>query len=125
MKNEMHDQFYPGTDLTARTNADVVGKTFVKIAAPMKSGNIVVATATAGAGIAGVAKYDAAANELVGVARGSSRVVTVTAGAPITAGTPIEVGESGKAIPATTGTTVGYAVDTAATDADALISLAH
>lgn len=123
--NQMHSRFTPGTDLTAVANVAVAGKTFVTIAAPMKGGNIVVATAEAAGNTCGVAKYDAEAGALVGVARGSSRVVTITAGAPITAGTPVEVGEGGTAVPATTGIIVGYAVDTAVAEADALISLAH
>ncbi|MBD8031410.1 capsid cement protein [Corynebacterium gallinarum] len=124
-QNIMQDRFTPGTDLTAVADTAVVGKTFVAIAGPLKGGNIVVETATAGSATAGVAKYDAKAGALVGVARGSSRVVTVTAGATITAGTAVEVGPAGKAIPATTGITVGYAVDDAADATDALISLAN
>lgn len=123
--NEMRDRFNPGTDLTAVATAALDGKTFVSYSGPMRSGNIAVATAPAGSAVAGVAKYDADQDDLVGVARGSGRVVTVTAGATITAGTGIEVGEDGTAIPATTGAVVGWAVDNATSGTDALVSLAH
>lgn len=123
--NVMRDRFNPGTDLTAVATVTVTGKTFLSYAGPMNNSLITVAPATAGQNTAGVAKYDANADDLVGVARGSGRIVTVTAGAALTAGTGVEVGEGGKAIPATTGTIVGWAVDNATADTDALISLAH
>lgn len=122
-QNIMQDRFNPGTDLTAVADTAVTGKTFVTIAGPMKGGNITVETATAAGAVAGVAKYDAAAGEFVGVARGSSRVVTVTAAAAIVAGAPVEVAANGHAVTATTGAVVGYAVDTAEATGDALISL--
>lgn len=124
-KNIMRDRFNPGTDLTAVAESAVVGKTFTHYAGPIRSGNIVVATATPGSATAGVAKYDADTDGLVGIARGSGRVVTVTAGADLTAGAPVEVGPDGAAITATTGIIVGWAVDDAATGDDAPISLAH
>lgn len=124
-QNIMHDRFNPGTDLTAIATAPVVGKTFAAYSGPMKSGNISVATAPAGAAVAGVIKYNADQDELVGIARGSGRVVTVTAGAAITSGSALEVGPAGKAIPAATGLVVGWAVDDATAETDALISLAH
>lgn len=124
-QNIMQDRFKPGTDLTAVANSAIVGKTFTAYAGPLKGGNIVVGPATAGTATAGVAKYDAKAGALVGIARGSARVVTVTAGAGITVGTAVEVGPGGKAIPATTGVIVGYAIDDADTDTDALISLSN
>jgi hypothetical protein len=57
------------------------------------------------------------------MARGNSRVTYVTAGAAITAGTDVQVGEDGKAVPATDGVVVGYAVTGAANGTDAEISL--
>lgn len=124
-RNQMHERFNPGTDLTANVTEDVTGKTFVTYAGAMQQGIITVKPAPAAAATAGVAKYDAAKGDLVGVARGSSRIVTVTAGAALTAGTPVEVGDGGKAVPASAGVTVGWAVDDAKADEDALISLAH
>lgn len=124
-RNVMRDQFNPGTDLTAVATAAVVGKTFAAYSGAMQQGNIAVATAAAGAAAAGVVKYNAAAGDLVGVARGSGRVVTVTAGGTISAGEGVEVGADGAAVPATTGIVVGWAVDNADAGADVLISLAH
>lgn len=124
-RNEMRDRFNPGTDLTAVAAGAVVGKTFAAYSGPMIDGNISVATAAAGSAAAGVIKYDADVEEFVGVARGSGRVVTVTAGAALTAGEAVEVGPGGAAIPATAGMVVGWAVDNAEMATDALISLAH
>lgn len=121
--NPMHDIYAPGTDLTCRAAADVTGKTFAAIAGEMNGGNVSITTAAAGSRIAGVIKYDAAADELVGLARGASRVVTVTAGTAITAGAQVEVGADGTAITRTTGEPVGYVVTTADAGDDAYVSL--
>lgn len=125
--NEMRDRYNPGTDLTCRTTTPVVGKTFANIAGPMTGGLISVTTATAGGPVAGVIKYDQDAEQTVGVARGSSRIVTVTADGPITAGNPVTVGTAGKATAATEGAThiVGYAVDSVDNGDDAPISLTN
>jgi hypothetical protein len=79
-----------------------------------------------------VAKYNQDAEQTVGVARGSSRIVTVTADGAITAGTAIIVGDGGKAqayaTPAegdTDPVIVGYAVDTTTDGADVLVDLTH
>lgn len=125
-QNILQDRFNPGTDLTAATTAQVDGKTFLKYSGAMKSGLIQVATADAGGAVAGVAKYDAETNDLVGVARGNSRILTVTAGGALAAGDAVAVGTSGKAVKATSGAlVVGYAVDDAADGSDALVSLAN
>lgn len=123
--NQMRDSFNPGTDLTAVAAENIAGKTFVAYAGPMRNGNITVRPATAGADIAGVAKYDAAADTLVGVARGAGRVLTVTAAGTLAAGDPVEVDATGRATKAGNGAVVGWAVDNAKPDTDALISLAH
>ncbi|QGS33960.1 DUF2190 domain-containing protein [Corynebacterium xerosis] len=123
--NQMRDIFNPGTDLTVVATTTVVGKTFAAISGPRSQNMLSVTTATAGAPAAGVFKYDADADDMVGIARGSSRIVTVTADGPITAGSPVEVGTGGKAKTADAGTVVGYAVDTAENGGDAMISLAH
>lgn len=123
--NQMHERFNPGTDLTANVDESVTGKTFLRYAGAMKNGLITVAPAKPGDATAGVCKYNAQANDLVGVARGAGRIVTVTAAAPLTAGTAVEVGADGHAAPASEGLTVGWAVDDADQGADALISLAH
>ena len=123
--NQMRDIFNPGSDLTVIATTAVVGKTFAALSGPRSNNMLSVTTAEAGAPTIGVIKYDAAADEMVGIARGSSRIVTVTADGPITAGSPVEVGAGGKAKTADTGSIVGWAVDTAADGDDALISLAH
>ncbi|MHA2789672.1 DUF2190 domain-containing protein [Corynebacterium sp. S7] len=122
-QDQMKDRFNPGTDLTAVATGTITGSTFVAIAGPLKNDLINVATATAGTHAAGVAKYTAVDGDLVGVARGSSRVVTVTAGSVLTPGDLVEVGAGGMAVKHTTGTVVGYAVDNAAANEPALISL--
>lgn len=124
-RNVMRDRFNPGTDLTAYAQDTITGKTLVSYAGPMKQGNIAVATAAAGAAVAGVAKYDADAEELVGVARGSGRVVTIHAATSLTAGDPVEVADGGGVTTTSTGTTIGWAADNADAGADALISLAN
>ncbi|MFD5869163.1 capsid cement protein [Corynebacterium sp. NPDC060344] len=123
--NQMRDIFNPGTDLTVVATTAVAGKTFAAISGPRSDNLLSVTTATAGAPTVGVFKYDAAADNMVGVARGSARIVTVTADGAITAGSPVEVGTGGKATTADTGAVVGWAVDTATDGGDALISLAH
>lgn len=123
--NEMQERFNPGTDLTAVATENVVGKTFVNYSNAMQHGLISVATAQPGHAVAGVAKYDQDANNLVGVARGSGRIVTVTAETELTAGTAVQVGANGKATTATDGVIVGWVVDTATANSDALVSLAH
>ncbi|WBT08983.1 hypothetical protein PAB09_01120 [Corynebacterium sp. SCR221107] len=95
--NQMLDRFNPGTDLTAVTATAVTGKTFLGYAGAMTRDLITVTTATAGKPTAGVAKYDADTNTLVGVARGAGRIVTVTAETQLVAGDPIAVGTAGKA----------------------------
>lgn len=123
--NPMHDIFKPGTDITATTSAPITGKTFVKISGPMQRNLLQVATANAGDMICGVAKYDASNGSLVGIARGASRIVTVTAASDITPGVEVQVGTNGQATPKTDGHAVGYAVDAAKANSDALISLYH
>lgn len=124
-QNQTRDRFNPGTDLTAIAATDISGKTFVAYGGPMVRGNITVRPAAAGQPVAGVAKYDAKTDQLVGIARGSGRVLTITTTAMLKAGDPVEVGDGGRATKATTGTVVGWAADDAEANTDALISLAH
>ncbi|GGL09690.1 capsid cement protein [Nocardia jinanensis] len=114
---------YDGRDVTARASAAIAASTFVAISGARSAGLLTVATATAGGRTAGVAKYDAASGELVGLARGNARILRIVAGANLTAGAEVEVGTAGKAIPKASGVAVGYAVDTATTGALAAISL--
>ncbi|MCT1639197.1 capsid cement protein [Dietzia cinnamea] len=122
-QNPARDLYNDGSDITCRATAKVTGKTFAAISGARVDNLIGITTAAAGARTAGVVKYDANTDDLVGVARGSGRVITVTAGGAITAGDDIQVGANGKAIKATDGVVVGYAVDTATNGTDVPVSL--
>lgn len=123
MANEMHDVYDPGRDITGRATANVTGKRFVKITGNRSGGNIAVAHCADGDRSCGVAKYDAASGDIVGLARGKDRVVRVTAGANLTAGQEVQAGAAGVAIVAAAGAKLGYAITAAANGADAEISL--
>ena len=77
--NQMRDIFNPGTDITVVATTAVVGKTFAAISGPRSQNMLSVTTAKPGAPTVGVFKYDADADDMVGIARGASRIVTVTA----------------------------------------------
>lgn len=124
--NPTRDYYQPGTDITARATMNVTGKTFAAISAPRVGGSIQVTTCDGTTPIIGVVKYNAAKGQLVGIARGAARILTITAGADITAGQAITSNQSGQAIPATDSQQVaGWAIDNAESGTDALISLAH
>ena len=112
------DVYSPGRDITGRAATPVAASRFVAISGDAVSGVITVGHAVAGGRVAGVAKHTADPGELVGLARGNSRVVRVEG----PDGTPRA--QCGKAIPATTGKVVGYAITSAATGALAAISIA-
>ncbi|MGP5589946.1 DUF2190 domain-containing protein [Corynebacterium variabile] len=124
-KNIAHDRYNDGSDITAQATATVVGKTFAAIAGDMTAeGLLTVKPAATGGNTVGVVKYDADTGQKVGVARGSSRVITVTAGGTITAGDEVAVGAGGKAVKATEdAVVVGYSFNSVSTGADALVSL--
>lgn len=114
----------PGTDITGRCSAAVTGKRFLKISGNRNGGNLAVAHADAAGRVAGVSKYDAKSGELVGIMRGNSRVVYVTAAGAIAAFAEVQVGTNGQAITKTeAGVAVGYAVTGATSGGDAEISL--
>jgi hypothetical protein len=123
MANENVGVYEPGRDITGRASASVTGKRFLKISGNRSSGNIAVAHADAAGRVCGVSKYDAASGDIVGVARGNSRVTFVTAGANIAAFAEVEVGSNGQAVTKASGVAVGYAVTAATSGADAEISL--
>ncbi|MEB3021305.1 DUF2190 domain-containing protein [[Mycobacterium] crassicus] len=124
MANENVGVYEPGRDITGRATASVTGKRFLKISGNRTgTGNIAVAPADAAGRVCGVSKYDAASGEIVGVARGNSRVTHVTADGAITAFAEVEVGTAGKAKALDSGKAVGYALTAAADGADAEISL--
>lgn len=117
------DVWNPGRDLTAHAATTVTASTCASLAGPMIGGLPQITTAAPGARIAGICKYSATTGELVGLARGAARVVRVRAGAPLSAGVEVEVGAAGAVVPKSTGVAVGYALDTAASGALAVISL--
>lgn len=124
MANENEGVYEPGRDITGRASAAVTGKRFLKISGNRAaSGNISVAHADAAGRVCGVSKYDAASGEIVGVARGNSRVTYVTADGALAAFDQVEVGTAGKAKKFASGVAVGYALTAAADGADAQISL--
>lgn len=123
MSNDNVGVYEPGRDISGRAKTAVTGKRFLAIVGNRDGGNISVAHATAAGRVCGVSKYDAAADQIVGVARGNSRVTYVTAEGAIAAFAEVEVGTDGKAATLATGTPVGYAVTAATDGGDAEISL--
>ncbi|MCV7230674.1 capsid cement protein [Mycolicibacterium komossense] len=123
MANEMLDVYSPGRDLTGRASSAVTGCRFLKITGNRTNGNIAVAHATAAGRACGVSKYDAAAGDKVGVARGKDRVVHVLASGAIAAFAEVEVGAAGVAVTKNAGVAVGYALTGAADATLAEISL--
>ncbi|AOD24051.1 DUF2190 domain-containing protein [Rhodococcus sp. p52] len=123
MANENIGVYEPGRDISGKASANVTGKRFLKISGNRSGGNVAVAHADAGGRIFGVSKYDADSGDLVGVARGNSRVTYVRAGGAIAAFAEVEVGAGGVAVTKASGVAVGYAVTGAANGQDAEISL--
>jgi hypothetical protein len=125
MANENYGIYEPGANITGKASAAVTGKRFLKISGnrATDTGTITVAHADAGGRVCGVSKYDAASGAIVGVMRGNSRVVSVTAGANIAAFAEVEVGTAGQAITKASGVAVGYAITAATSGGDAEISL--
>lgn len=117
----------PGSDLTAITSADVVGRRCVSISGARSttpSGNVKVATTAAQARCHGVAKYSALSGNVVAVARGNSRVVQIDATAvALAAGVDVEVGANGMVQLVTTGKPVGYTIDACLASGVAQVSL--
>lgn len=129
-------------DVTVRTTAAVVGKTFGAISANIQSGPVITTAtlpatfdggnlqaATCGAGVKpdGVFAYDAAINTIVPLIR-QIATVPVTAGAAITAGVEVMSDAAGKAVPWTSAAgeanrKAGKAVTTAALNADCYVEL--
>jgi hypothetical protein len=115
--------YQPGFRLTGEASAPVSRATFLAISGDRTAGgNLSVATAGAGARVFGVAAWDAATGQLVGVARGG--VVRVICGAaPLAAGVEVQSDIAGLAVVLSTGTAAGYTVAAAAAGAEAQIAL--
>lgn len=115
-------RFQPGDEIGCLATADIVGATYVKIAAASGGNEIQVVTAGAGDRPFGVAAFDVLAGQMVTVLRGRF-VNHVTAGATITNKQEISVGALGKAVPTvTTDLVVGQATDDAISGALAEIA---
>lgn len=117
------DVYYPGTDLTGYATTAVAPFRFLTITADRTAGNITVGHAPAGTRSCGVSKSPAAAGELVGIARGSSRVVHVLASGALAAFDEVQAGADGQAVKKSTGIALGYAITSAAAGNPAAVSL--
>ena len=132
-QNELTAFYEPGSDITAYVTSDVIGKRCVMISADRQAGpalntsvsggNLSVAPATAAGRIFGVAKWDAATGQLVGVKRGNGVIVPIKAAGAIAAFAEVEVGTAGQVVTKASGVAIGYAVTAASSGADAQISL--
>lgn len=107
--------------ITGTATAALTGKTFIGIAVGGTDQNPNLKTAVAGSRAFGVAGWDVKTNEKVTIFK--KGIVSVTAGAALTAGAEVEVGADGKAIPLATGTAVGQVLADAALGADAAVDL--
>ncbi len=126
----------PGDSASFQATAAVAGKQFVKITAPRIGGGAnglsidtknvyqVGPCNTTGEAVLGVAMTDTIQGQIGGAyLRGSGVVVPITAGAAVTAGQEVQTDANGHAIPVAAGKAVGYALDSAAANADAEIHL--
>lgn len=121
-KNQTYDRFHPADDLTVNAVEDVRGRHFVAFTGTEERGHARVVPAAAGTFPAGVAAYDAAAGELVGLKRGN-RVITVAVDAEIPAGTAVEVGAGGVAVALDSGHPVGTVYGRGTVDGTVLVAL--
>ncbi|MEU4781034.1 DUF2190 family protein [Micromonospora sp. NPDC023633] len=124
MANECIPFYEPGRRITGHATAAVTGCRFVGISGNRQAdGSISVAHATAAGKAFGVAAYDAATGEKVGILRGSGFIVPVTAAAALTAGQGVEVGANGQAAVLAAGIRVGTVVTAAGAGTLAQIAL--
>ncbi|MGL3805853.1 capsid cement protein [Paeniglutamicibacter sp. R2-26] len=107
--------------VTGTATAALVGKTFIGIAVGGTDQNPNLKTATAGSRPFGVAGWDVALGEKVTIFK--KGIVSVTAGAALSAGDEVEVGANGKAIKLAAGKAVGQVLADAASGADAAVDL--
>src|SRR3954453_3495972 len=124
----------PGSAVTGKATAAVVGKRFLAISGNRTGGgagglstdlaNVYqVAHAAAGARAIGVSRVDAANGSLVGIHTQPGIIVPVTAGATLTAGQEVQSDATGQAIPFAAGIQLGVAMTGASAGADAEIKL--
>ncbi len=115
----------PGREITCHANAAVGGRRFVAVVGTRVDGTPRVALPAAAGRVLGVAAFDAAAGEKVGVFADSGVIVPVIAGAAIVAGARIVPDAAGAAVPAAVAAdiTAGYAMDDAAAGAECPVQL--
>jgi len=113
--------------VTGTASADLVGKTFCRVATGGQDQNPNYATANAGGPSFGVVGWDAATGEKVTVFK--KGVNSVTAGAALTAGAEVMANATGQAVPWTAATapavnrTLGIVLADAAAGEDAAVDL--
>lgn len=99
--------FKPGQDITGYCTAAIAGKTFVNAVAGGRGGFPHIAPAAAGGVAIGVAGHDQVLGGTVHYNVGGN--VPVLCAADITAGTRVQSDATGKAVPWTTGVSLGVA----------------
>jgi hypothetical protein len=104
-----HANYATGTGINAGLDMDASG------------GNYLAATCGAGLAAAGVASYDAATGEKITLLR--RKILPVTCGATVTAGSQVECDAAGKAINLAAGKALGVALkgNTVGLDAEILV----
>ena len=119
--NPIFEYLSDSDKVTCRAVGAVTGKTLVKLVTGGADQAPHVSTAGAGDVAYGVAGWDAADGEKVTIYRRG--VLSITAGAALTAGARVEPGANGAAVAATTGTPVGQVHADAASGADAAVAV--
>lgn len=104
--------FKPGNDITGHLTTDIGGKRFVAPVAGGRGSQPHIAVCAAGAAPCGVLGHDGVLGENIHF--NVAGEVPVVAGADITAGTRVEVGAGGTAVPLATGVPAGLAMTNAA-----------
>jgi hypothetical protein len=138
--NECIPVFEFADRVTAQCTTAVLGKTFVTVTGtktsnlvpsgsvqigasdPTEGGNYQVGAPAAGGAVLGVATWDGAIGDKIGVICEGIVPVTVGAGG-VTAGQRLQVDATGKVVTATTGMVVGIAMTTASAGADCEVKL--
>lgn len=108
-----------GDELTCRAATPVSIGHLVMVASDRVNGNVSAGHAPAGGYCIGVAGSDAAAGDTFTAY--SKGILRVLAGGTITAGDEIEVGAGGTAVTHTTGTVIGFAIESTVSGAFAAI----
>ncbi|MCG7424615.1 DUF2190 family protein [Kocuria rhizophila] len=120
--NPVFEYFNDSDRLTCLAGEDLVGKTFVKLAPSTNPQVPAVVPCAAGDRPFGVAQCDKKKGEKVTVYRRG--VVSVTAGAALTAGKIAAAGANGKAAASTDNTGYGFVLADTANGDDAAVALA-